>query len=135
MSAGAACICNARPTSTSRPPPSSPPIPALTSMLCVHSKDSVRFGKPTMWPVPGITQFQTGLPCSIAEAKDYAGVGLDSNFGCGNNGQFWVVNGKPKIVGTFGPNGQWFTTTNPDGSPIFTPPTAGSFNTQRVRNL
>jgi len=62
-------------------------------------------------------------------------VGLDSNFGCGVNGQYWVVNGDPKIIGTFGPGGQWFATTNPDGTPIFTKPTPGTFNTQRVRNL
>ncbi|HEY7351816.1 MAG TPA: carboxypeptidase regulatory-like domain-containing protein [Terriglobales bacterium] len=87
------------------------------------------------WQISGITQFQTGLPCSVAGATDYAGVGLDSNFGCGVNGQYWVVNGDPKIIGTFGPNGQWFATTNPDGSPIFTPPAPGTFNTQRVRDL
>jgi len=96
------------------------------------------------WQISGITQFQTGLPCSVAAATDYtagpkgsgiSGVGLDSNFGCGANGQYWVVNGNPRIIGTFGPNGQWFATTNPDGSPIFTQPPAGTFNTQRVRNL
>jgi predicted heme/steroid binding protein len=88
------------------------------------------------WQISGITQFQTGLPCSvIAPNVDYAGVGQDANWGCGGNGQFWVVNGKPKIIGTFGPSGQWFATTNPDGSPIFTAPAAGTFNTQRVRNL
>ena len=104
------------------------------------------------WQISGITQFQTGLPCSIAGANDYAGVGLDSNFGCGVNGQYWVKFGDPKIIGTFGPNGQWFQTclvsvpagkTCPDGSPafngddqrIFRPPTAGTFNTQRVRNI
>jgi len=87
------------------------------------------------WQISGITQFQTGLPCSVAAANDYAGVGLDSNFGCGVNGQYWVVNGNPKIIGTFGPSGQWFATTNPDGTPIFTAPVAGTFNTQRVRDL
>jgi hypothetical protein len=87
------------------------------------------------WQISGITQFQTGLPCSVAAANDYAGVGLDSNFGCGVNGQYWAVNGNPKIIGTFGPSGQWFATTNPDGTPIFTAPAAGTFNTQRVRNL
>ena len=88
------------------------------------------------WQISGITQFQTGLPCSvIAPNVDYAGVGQDANWGCGGNGQFWVVNGDPKIIGTFGPKGQWFATTNPDGTPIFTPPTPGTFNTQRVRNL
>jgi len=87
------------------------------------------------WQISGITQFQTGLPCSVAAANDYAGVGLDSNFGCGVNGQYWVVNGDPKIIGTFGPKGQWFATANPDGSPIFSAPAGGTFNTQRVRNL
>jgi len=87
------------------------------------------------WQISGITQFQTGLPCSVAAAVDYAKVGLDSNFGCGTNGQYWVVNGDPKIIGTFGKNGQWFATTNSDGTPIFTAPPAGTFNTQRVRNL
>jgi len=94
------------------------------------------------WQISGISQFQTGLPCSVAVATDYTavkasginGVGLDSNFGCGANGQYWVMNGTPKIIGTFGPSGQWFSTTNPDGSPIFTQPAPGTFNTQRVRN-
>jgi hypothetical protein len=87
------------------------------------------------WQISGVTQFQTGLPCSVAGATDYAGVGLDSNFGCGVNGQYWLVNGTPKIIGTFGPNGQWFSTKNPDGSSIFVQPTAGTFVHQRVRNL
>jgi Carboxypeptidase regulatory-like domain/TonB-dependent Receptor Plug Domain len=87
------------------------------------------------WQISGVTQFQTGLPCSVAGASDYAGVGLDANYGCGVNGQYWVVNGDPKIIGTFGKNGQWFATTNPDGSPIFTKPAPRTFNTQRVRNI
>jgi predicted heme/steroid binding protein len=88
------------------------------------------------WQISGITQFQTGLPCSvIAPNVDYAGVGQDANWGCGGNGQFWVVHGDPKIIGTFGPKGQWFATTNPDGTPIFTAPAPGTFNTQRVRDL
>ena len=87
------------------------------------------------WQISGITQFQTGLPCSVAGPNDYAGVGLDSNFGCGVNGQYWVLNGNPRIIKTFGPNGQWFATTNSNGSPIFTAPPAGTFNTQLVRNI
>ncbi len=81
------------------------------------------------WQISGVTQYQTGLPCSVAGPTDYTGVGLDSNFGCGQNGQYWVVSGTPKIIGTFGPNGQWFDTS------VFTKPAAGTFNTQRVRNL
>ena len=87
------------------------------------------------WQLSGIAQFQTGLPCSVAGANDYAGVGLDSNFGCGVNGQYWVMNGKPKIIGKFGPKGQWFSTTNSDGSPIFTAPASGTFNLQPVRDI
>jgi len=87
------------------------------------------------WQISGVTQFQTGLPCGVAQAKDFAGVGLDSNFGCGVNGQYWLVNGTPRIIGTFGSGGQWFATKNSDGSSIFTQPAAGTFNTQRVRDL
>ncbi len=87
------------------------------------------------WRISGVTQFQTGLPCGAAHASDYAGVGLDSNFGCGVNGQYWTVNGVPKIIGTFGSSGHWFSTTNPDGSPIFIQPAAGTFNHARVRDL
>ncbi|HKV62880.1 MAG TPA: carboxypeptidase regulatory-like domain-containing protein [Candidatus Acidoferrum sp.] len=87
------------------------------------------------WQISGVTQFQTGQPCGAAHASDYAGVGLDSNFGCGVNGQYWNVNGTPRIVGTFGSAGQWFATKNPDGSSIFTQPPAGTFSTQRVRDL
>src|SRR6266480_2015778 len=81
------------------------------------------------WQISGVTQFQTGLPCGVTEAQDYAGVGLDSNFGCGTNGQYYIVNGTPKIIGTFGANGQWFDTS------VFAKPAAGTFNTQRVRDL
>src|SRR5438876_5314874 len=92
------------------------------------------------WQISGITQFQTGTPCGVAEQKDYAGVGLDSNFGCGVNGQYYVVSGHPKIIGKFAANGskdpnQWFATTNPDGTPIFKKPAPGTFNTQLVRDL
>ena len=87
------------------------------------------------WQISGVTQFQTGQPCGAAHASDYAGVGLDSNFGCGVNGQYWNVNGVPKIIGTFGSSGQWFSTKNPDGSSIFVQPAAGTFNHARVRDL
>ncbi|MGH9402471.1 MAG: carboxypeptidase regulatory-like domain-containing protein [Terriglobia bacterium] len=85
------------------------------------------------WEVSSLLQFQTGNPCSVSATNDYAGVGLDSNFGCGKNGQYWVENGNPKILGNFG-SGGWFSTTNSGGSPIFTAPPAGTFNTQNVRD-
>jgi hypothetical protein len=86
------------------------------------------------WEVSSLLQFQSGNPCSVAGSSDYAGVGLDSNFGCGVNGQYWVKNGDPKVLGNFG-SGKWFATTNSDGSPIFSAPPAGTFNTQRVRDI
>ena len=93
------------------------------------------------WQLSGISQFQTGSPCSVGAKNDYAGVGAASlgSFGCGDVGQFWVVNGNPTIKHQFATStsdpAQWFATTNPDGSPIFTQPAAGTFNTQSVRNL
>ncbi len=92
------------------------------------------------WQISGITQFQTGLPCGVAGSTDYAGTGQDGNFGCGVSGQYWVVKGNPTVTGQFAARGsqdpaQWFTVKNPDGSAIFVPPPAGTFNTQRVRNL
>jgi len=35
------------------------------------------------WQRSGITQFQTGLPGSVAASNDHAGAGLDANLGCG----------------------------------------------------
>jgi hypothetical protein len=118
------------------------------------------------WQVSGITQFQTGNPCGIAVNNDYVGVGppdgsMDAStnglpYGSSSNcpaGQYWVVNGDPKLMKTFGPNGQWFQTclvnlpagqNCPDGSSafngdderIFRPPAPGQFNLQKgVRGL
>jgi hypothetical protein len=93
------------------------------------------------WQISGVTQFQTGTPCSVGSQDDFAGVGTASlgSFGCGNVGQFWVVNGKPTIKGQFARSttdpAQWFATTNPDGTPIFTQPAPGTFNQQYVRNM
>jgi carboxypeptidase family protein len=67
------------------------------------------------WQISGVNQFQTGTPCGVAGGNDYAGVGLDSNFGCGVNGQYWVKFANPTIMGQFAANGskdpnQWFRT-------------------------
>jgi hypothetical protein len=87
------------------------------------------------WQLSGSAQFQTGAPCGIGTNNDYAGVGEVGSFGCGSQGQFWVVNGTPHISKTFagypGLSGKYFATTNPDGSPIFTAPTTGTFNLQK----
>jgi predicted heme/steroid binding protein len=102
------------------------------------------------WQISGITQFQTGNPCGIAVNNDYVGVGQDGNMdastiglalpGC-PAGQYWVVNGDPRILGGMAHGGSadptlYFATTNPDGSPIFTAPPKGTFNLQNgVRGL
>ncbi len=92
------------------------------------------------WQFSGITQVQTGTPGSIVANNDYAGVGQDGSMS-GNAGQFWIMNGTPKIVGDFAANGAsdakyWFTTTNSDGSPIWTAPAKGTFNHQEgIRDI
>ncbi|MGI8990052.1 MAG: TonB-dependent receptor, partial [Bryobacteraceae bacterium] len=92
------------------------------------------------WQVSGIAQFQTGQPNSVTVGNDYAGVGQDGSLQNGG-GQFWVKNGNPGIVGQLAHNGAndpalWFTTTNKDGSPIFTAPAKGTFNLQNnIRDI
>jgi hypothetical protein len=87
------------------------------------------------WQLSGSAQFQTGAPCGIGTSNDYAGVGEVGSFGCGSEGQFWTVNGTPHISKTFagypGQSGKYFSIANPDGSPIFTAPTTGTFNLQK----
>jgi len=86
------------------------------------------------WRIAGVTQLQTGAPCGVGMNTDYAGVGEYGSFGCGSQGEFWVMSGAPKILHQFagyGGTGKYFSTTNSDGSPIFTPPAQGSFNLQQ----
>jgi hypothetical protein len=83
------------------------------------------------WQLSGNFQFQSGVPCGIGTGNDTAGVGEVGSFGCGSEGQFWTMNGIPKLLKKFagypGQTGNWFATTNPDGSPIFTAPPADTF--------
>jgi hypothetical protein len=87
------------------------------------------------WEISGAIQFQTGQPCGIGTNNDFAGVGEWGSYGCGSEGQFWVLNGSPVInTGAFaGP------VTNANSPKYFTvtatqPPT-GTFNLQPgVRN-
>jgi hypothetical protein len=88
------------------------------------------------WTVSAVSQFQTGTPFSVATGDDFAGVGP------GSGPQFWVVNGNPNVVlgsqrfsNSTTDKNFWFATTNLDGTPIFTRPAAGTFNTSRVRNI
>lgn len=85
------------------------------------------------WQISGILQLQTGTPCSAVVNTDYAGVGVDGNMNdCGGTGQLWNMNGTASVLGNFASGGNsdsrlWFSTTNPDGSPIFTAPAKGTF--------
>jgi hypothetical protein len=87
------------------------------------------------WRLSGSAQFQTGQPCGIGTNNDFAGVGEFGSFGCGSQGQLWVKNGNPRMLknfaGSTGTGPQYFSTTNFDGSPIFTAPPTGTFNLQR----
>ena len=88
------------------------------------------------WELSGSAQFQSGTPCGVGTTNDYAGVGEAGSFGCGGNtseGQFWVRNGTPvmqKKFAGYGGNAKYFTTTNGNGSQIFTQPALGTFNMQ-----
>ena len=87
------------------------------------------------WSLAATAQFQTGPPCGAGANNDYAGVGETGSFGCGSEGQFWVLNGPVTInSGAFaGP------VTNSNSPRYFTvnasaPPT-GTFNlSQGVRD-
>lgn len=83
------------------------------------------------WQLSGNFQFQSGVPCGIGANSDPAGVGEFGSFGCGSEGQFYTMNGNPKLLKNFagypGLTGKWFTTTNGDGANIFTAAPANTF--------
>jgi hypothetical protein len=91
------------------------------------------------WEIAGDMQFQTGAPCGVGANNDYAGVSSTDlgSFGCGSEGQFWVVNTLPTINGGFaGPKTNsssptYFSVVEPDGAKVFTAPAAGTFNLQK----
>jgi hypothetical protein len=82
------------------------------------------------WEIAGTAQFQTGTPCGIGTNNDFAGAGEFGSFGCGSEGQFWVLNGPVQInTGAFaGPSG------NASSPKYFvanvSQPAAGTFNLQ-----
>ncbi len=89
------------------------------------------------WQLSGTAQFQTGAPCGVGANVDYAGVSSNDlgSFGCGSEGQFWVMNGTPQILGNFA-SGLGATSSSPKyfNTSIFTPPPAGTFNTAAWRS-
>jgi hypothetical protein len=84
------------------------------------------------WQLSGTAQFQTGSPCGVGTNNDFAGVSSTDlgSFGCGSQGQFWVLNGLPQITGNIAPgiganasSPKYFTAN-------YTQPAAGTFNLQ-----
>ena len=64
------------------------------------------------WQLSGNVQFQSGVPCGIGTGNDTAGVGEVGSFGCGSEGEFYTMNGTPKLLKNFagypGLTGKWF---------------------------
>ena len=80
------------------------------------------------WQVSLVTQLQTGTPFTVAKGNDYAGVGA------GSGSQIWNVTGDPHN------SDPKFSLANADQNFYFNPkafsaPAAGTFTTQRNRNL
>ncbi len=86
------------------------------------------------WQISQSYQFQTGIPLSVSTSQDVAGVGS------GFQAQLLQIapganlkgNGKFSVGAD---SNSWFNTKNTDGSNIFTLPPAGTFTTQRNRNI
>ena len=88
------------------------------------------------WQISAVTQFQTGTPNTVATGDDFAGVGPGSGSQIWNvNGNATLDNGNKAFSYANSDSNFWFATKNPDGSPIFTRPAAGTFTTQRNRDI
>ncbi len=83
------------------------------------------------WELAGAMQFQTGTPCGIGTNNDFAGVGEFGSFGCGSEGQFWLLNG-PVTTNSGAFAGSAPTSSSPAYfTASVTQPTAGAFNLQQ----
>jgi hypothetical protein len=87
------------------------------------------------WQLTQAYQFQTGAPFSIATSQDIAGVGAGSGSQLLQVAPGAVLKGNGKFSNTNTDANQWFSVVNPDGSQIFTTPAAGTFTSQRNRNI
>ena len=100
------------------------------------------------WQISAVAQFQTGTPFSVQTGDDFAGVGTGSGSGNGQ-AQRWIVNGdvsqpakfaNQDIAGNAEPN-FWYSFVSETGplaktsTPNITRPAAGTFTTQRSRNM
>lgn len=108
----------------------------LNSVYSIPFKSGSAFANQLLggWQVTQAYQFQTGAPFSVATGTDVAGVGPGSGAqllqitpGANLKGNGKFSNGTD--------NNFWFNTTNGDGTNIFSNATAGTFTTQKNRNL
>lgn len=81
------------------------------------------------WQLSATAQYLSGSPGSVYTTNtDYAGAG-DSGLP-----QFWVLNGPPQYPRQFSKSSSssatYFSTTLPNGDPLYTPPAKGTFNLQ-----
>lgn len=76
------------------------------------------------WEFSGVFQAQSGVPFSVRNNVDYAGVGA------GSGNQFWNMTGDPSMEhGQFTDSAVWFNKS------VFSVPTAGTFGVQRRNAL
>ncbi len=87
------------------------------------------------WQLTQNYQFQTGEPFSVATTQDIAGVGAGSGAQLLQISSGANLKGNHKFSNSPTDSNSWFNVTNPDGSQIFTTPTAGTFTTQLNRNV
>jgi len=87
------------------------------------------------WQLTQAYQFQTGAPFSVATTQDIAGVGAGSGAQLLQITPGANLKGNGKFSSSNTDSNQWFNVVNPDGSQIFTTPTAGTFTSQKNRNI
>jgi|SRR5580658_4485535 hypothetical protein len=80
------------------------------------------------WSLDGVYTYTSGSNFSIDDGTDYAGVGPSGG------AQYWVVN-QYSQGGTAADPNFYFQPKTSGGTAEFTPPTAGSINSQRVRDM
>lgn len=86
------------------------------------------------WSLDGVYTYTSGSDFSIGTGTDCAGVGP------GGGTQYWVVNGPLRVTGQYSQGGAaadpnfYFQPNTSAGTPEFTPPPAGTINSQRVRD-
>ncbi|HTX36434.1 MAG TPA: carboxypeptidase regulatory-like domain-containing protein [Bryobacteraceae bacterium] len=86
------------------------------------------------WSLDGVYTYTSGSDFSIGTGTDYAGVGV------GGGTQYWVQNGPIQYTDQYSQGGTaadpnfFFKPTNASGTAEFTPPPAGTINSQRVRD-